>query len=46
MKFENKILITTSIVLFKNVRALSQGTYNLKEHSEAMDKINWNDAIS
>ena len=46
MKFANKILITTSIVLFKNVRVFSQGTYNWKEHSEAMDKINWNDAIS
>jgi hypothetical protein len=46
MKFANKILITTSIVLFKNVRVFSQGTYDWKEHSEAMDKINWNDAIS
>ena len=46
MKFANKILITTSIVFFKNVRVFSQGTYNWKEHSEAMDKINWNDAIS
>lgn len=45
IKRQNKILITISSCFLINLSMFSQGSYDWREHSEAMDNMNWGDSL-